>query len=215
MLQILTESPIIRANQGFSLVSGTRWADSYLIVEKAMEDWKENRVPRDLRRHTLSAVAAATLLSQKQPLANLPQLLHLLKHTDPVVRKGTIRNLAQIRDSTALAGVARALNDPDPEVRVTVCQALGQARAHSHRAGLYDALVDTQAQVRCAAAVALRQMGDHSGLPAVAKLVCLPGPHRWDSLRALNAVADKDFSLNQAGLEDAVKWIRFNQHRFA
>jgi len=168
---------------------------------------------QDQRRRLLTGAAAASTLAARRSGADVLKIIRLLSTSDPVVRAGAIKNLAEIGGKDAAAAVCRRLNDPDLRVRAEACRALGVMRAHSAKPQLYDSLSDRDWQVVCAAANALARMGDKSALPSVGRLLRHPGPARWEALRSLNRIARLDFPINDRGLQEARRWLKYHHGR--
>ena len=83
----------------------------------------------------------------------------MLNNSDPMVREGTIKNLARIGSRDAAAVISRCLRDPDQRVRITACKELGQMRAHAAKSHLYDALHDPDKRIRVQAVELLSAIG--------------------------------------------------------
>ena len=170
---------------------------------------------RDMRRKKLSAVAAATALGRRGGPLDIIKISRMLNHSDPVIREGTLKNLAELGGRDAAMAVVRCVRDKDPRVRAAACKALGRMRAHSSKAPLYDALYDNDPIVRCSAAGALACMGDKTGLAQVMKLLCSAGRHQWEALRSLNLITGQNFRVNDHGLSQAIEWVGQQKKRFS
>jgi len=171
------------------------------------------RARQEVRRRRLSGAAAAAALAGKGRPQSTARLIGMLTHHDAGVREGAVKNLAQIRTADGMAAIARCLKDRDAHVRAAACEALGRLRAHQYKNRLYDAVLDSNAEVRCAAAAALGRMGDKYGLPFVARLLCVRGPHQRAALHALNTITGREFPDNARGLHEALEWIRRQRGR--
>lgn len=166
-----------------------------------------------LRRQTLNGAAAAAALAGAGKAPDVSKMMSLLHSHDPYVREGAIKSLAATHNRDAMAVIARCMRDSDIQVRAAACRAIGLLRGHEYKGQLYDAVMDKNPKMRCAAAEALGHMGDKYGLSFIAKLVCTHGDHQIDAIRSLNAIAGKEFRCNQAGLEDAIRWIKSQKNR--
>jgi HEAT repeat protein len=115
-------------------------------------------------------LAAATALAPERPVVELlaalaqlaglrsrrlfAELVVLLRHDDPRVRRGAVRALALHAASRAGAVLLATLDDPDASVRTETIDAL-----------------------------ALR--GSARAVPALCRLLAIPGWTRWQAIRAL------------------------------
>ena len=69
---------------------------------------------RDMRRKKLSAVAAATALGRRGGPLDIIKISRMLNHSDPVIREGTLKNLAELGGRDAAMAVVRCVRDKDP-----------------------------------------------------------------------------------------------------
>jgi|GEM_PF-1111032 len=184
-------------------------------TSKAVEENMEEKKARDLvrqyqQRRKLSGAAADILGIRRAPGDNL-KIIRLLNSSDPAIRSGAIKNLAQMRGSDAISAISNCLKDPDAQVRIEACKALGKMRAHPARQKLYDAVNDSNPLVCCAAAEALGFMGDKFGLPHIVKILRKKSPHQLDALKSLNIITRNKFSISARGVKEAIRWIKLTK----
>jgi hypothetical protein len=116
------------------------------------------------------AVPAGTAVFRGIPLSGY---LDRLRTAAPAERSDVIRALGAFGDDggTAVAQLARSLNDPDPQVRAAAAWALSQTARVGASAvpALLGALGDSISKIRVLAALALKAMGP-AAAPAVPRL---------------------------------------------
>jgi HEAT repeat protein len=153
-------------------------------------------------------------ISPHPSASDIFRITQLLANRDPMVRRGAIDILANVRGKEATDAITYCIKDTCPQVRAAACQALGQMRAQSAKKALYDAIHDSDTSVAINAAEALALMGDRFGLDQIKILVARPGSHQRKALQCLNMLTSNKFHLNEHGLQQAIQWVRPAKKKF-
>jgi HEAT repeat protein len=171
-----------------------------------------DRLTRDIFRKNSCknhlAAASAAAISPRPSVADIFRITQLLRNRDPMIRRGAIDILANIRGKDTTDAITHCLKDTCPQVRAAACHALGRMRAQSAKNALYDAIHDSDTSVAINAIEALALMGDRFGLDQIKILVARPGSHQRKALQCLNMLTNSKFHLNEQGLQKAIQWVR-------
>lgn len=153
-----------------------RTGDLGLLPEYEMQQRAKAATPYALatsvQANPLSALLAAADAANAMQPSRVPQLVELLRHTDPALRWwGTLGLVALGREAQpAEAALRRALADTSPEVRIAAAEAIGGLGDHpSALPVLTTALRHEAPAVRLAALNVLDRFGP-AALPALAAI---------------------------------------------
>ena len=178
-----------------------------------MDSQTRNIVRKNSCRNHLAAASAA-VINPRRSVSDIFKVTQLLRNRDPMVRRGAIDILANVRGKDATNAITHCLKDTCPQVRAAACQVLGQMRAQSAKTALYDAIHDSDTSVAIHAAEALALMGDKFGLDQIKILVARSGNHQRKALQCLNMLTNQKFHLNEHGLQKAIQWVRPAKKKF-
>lgn len=120
------------------------------------------------RRNAAWAIGELTNMIPGQRAAAVPQLITLLRDTDPWVRMAAARAIGEVRDRRASETLIVTLSDADWRVRRLAAWALNEMREQRAVAALCNLLIaDARAEVRSAAAEALGEIRSAAALPSL------------------------------------------------
>ncbi|MEH2054890.1 MAG: HEAT repeat domain-containing protein [Nostoc sp.] len=119
----------------------------------------------------VSRQTAAQALGQMQAKEQAPQVVLLLKDSDPDVRNAAAQALGQMQAKEVVPQIVLLLKDSDPDVRNAAIQALGQMQAKEVVPQIVLLLKDSDLNVRGAAIQALGQMQAKEVVPQIVLLL--------------------------------------------
>ena len=120
------------------------------------------------RRNAAWAIGELTNMIPGERAAAVPQLITLLRDTDPWVRMAAARAIGEVRDRRASETLIVTLSDADWRVRRLAAWALNEMKEQRAVMALCNLLLaDARAEVRSAAAEALGEIRSASALPSL------------------------------------------------
>lgn len=121
-----------------------------------------------VRRNAAWAIGELTNMIPGQRAAAVPQLMTLLRDTDPWVRMAAARAIGEVRDRRASETLIVTLSDADWRVRRLAAWALNEMKEQRAVLALCNLLLtDARAEVRTAAAEALGEIRSSEALPSL------------------------------------------------
>ena len=120
------------------------------------------------RRNAAWAIGELTNMLPGERAASVPQLITILRDTDPWVRMAAARAIGEVRDRRASETLILTLSDADWRVRRLAAWALNEMKEQRAVTALCNLLLgDTRAEVRTAAAEALGEIRSATALPSL------------------------------------------------
>ena len=120
------------------------------------------------RRNAAWAIGELTNMLPGERAASVPQMITLLRDTDPWVRMAAARAIGEVRDRRASETLIVTLSDADWRVRRLAAWALNEMKEQRAVTALCNLLLaDARAEVRSAAAEALGEIRSAAALPSL------------------------------------------------
>lgn len=129
-----------------------------------------NLRPRTLLFWVLVITTTTLVVKATQPTDDVADLRRWLQSDDPTLRLEAVKQLAEVKTSSAGRLLAQALDDSNPSVRALAASALRGYRGSGVVSGLQKALEDEDHRVRASAVWSLCHTGDLSSLERICGL---------------------------------------------